>query len=197
MPFYKITSVETEMQLKISIVTPSYNQGKFVASTVKSVVGQNYSNLEYIFMDGGSTDSTLSEIDQYKKYFYYFQSCPDGGQSNAVFEGFKHSTGEIMGFLNSDDLLLPGSLNFIADFFSKNPDIDFIYSHRVIIDENEIVRGHWILPKHINFLMRRWDLIPQETCFWRRSLYESAGNINPEFKFALDYYISHKSIASL
>lgn len=155
--------------------------------TVRSVLEQHYLNTEYIFMDGGSTDETLERIEPYKDRFAHFESGPDGGQSAAIAKGFEKSTGQIMCYLNSDDVLLPGALNFVASYFKKNPSVDFVYGHRCIINETNQVVGHWILPKHSNFMMRRWDLIPQETCFWRRSLFEHAGNVDRTFHFAMDY----------
>jgi glycosyltransferase involved in cell wall biosynthesis len=172
---------------RISIVTPSYNQGPFVEWTVRSVFLQNYPELEYIFMDGGSTDDTLVHLKPYRHQFAHFYSAPDGGQSDAIARGFELSTGDIMAYLNSDDVLLPGALNFVAHYFQKNPHVDFIYSHRCIIDESNRVTGHWILPKHFSFLMRRWDYVPQETCFWRRRLFEKGGNIDSTYDFAMDY----------
>lgn len=171
----------------ISIVTPSFNQGDFVEWTVRSVFEQRYPKLEYIFMDGGSTDSTLENIEKYRNRFTHFESGPDGGQSAAIAKGFEYSTGEIMAYLNSDDVLMPGTLNFVAAYFRDNPAVDLIYGHRCIVNEVNEVTGHMILPKHSNFLMRRWDLIPQESCFWRRSLLERAGNVDPAYRFAMDY----------
>lgn len=172
---------------KISIVTPSFNQADYVEATVRSVFNQRYQNLEYIFMDGGSTDETLANIEKYKNKFAHFESGPDGGQSAAIAKGFDLATGQIMAYLNSDDVLLPGTLNFVADYFARNPNVDFIYSHRCFIDEKNNVKTHWILPPHSSFMMKRCDLIPQETCFWRRSLFEKAGNIDSTFRFAMDY----------
>ena len=171
----------------ITIVTPSYNQGDFVEWTVRSVFEQRYRKLEYIFMDGGSTDSTLERIEPYRGRFAHFESGPDGGQAAAIAKGFEYSTGEIMAYLNSDDVLLPGTLNFVADFFLQNPKVDFIYGHRCFVNEsNEVIR-HFILPPHSNFMMRHWYLMPQETCFWRRSLFDKKGNIDSSYRFAMDY----------
>lgn len=171
----------------ISIVTPSYNQGDFVEWTVRSVFEQRYPKLEYIFMDGGSTDTTLERIEPYRDRFNHFESGPDGGQSAAIAKGFEYASGDIMAYLNSDDVLLPGTLNFVAEYFHQNPDVDFIYGHRCIVNEfNEVIR-HWILPPHSSFLMRRWDLIPQESCFWRRNLFKKMGNVDPSYHFAMDY----------
>ncbi len=171
----------------ISIVTPSFNQGYFIGQTVRSVLLQRYPGLEYVVMDGGSTDSTLDVLESYKHRFAHFQSAPDGGQSEAIRDGFRHTTGEIMGWLNSDDVLAPDALNFVGAFFRDNPGVDMIYSNRVIINEDGTVIGYWILPRHSDYLMTHWDLIPQETCFWRRSLYERAGEVDASFRFAVDY----------
>ena len=92
-----------------------------------------------------------------------------------------------MAYLNSDDLLAPDALHFVANFFRDNPKIDWIYSHRCTVDDDDRVIWYWIVPPHNNFLMRRWDYIPQETCFWRRSLFEKTGNIDRSYRFAMDY----------
>jgi GT2 family glycosyltransferase/SAM-dependent methyltransferase len=172
---------------RISIVTPSYNQGKYIERTVRSVLFQRYPNLDYLLMDGGSTDDTVSRLAPYKDQFSCFISEPDDGQADAIAKGFARSSGEIMAYLNSDDLLAPDTLFFVANFFERHPDIDCIYSHRCTVDENDEVIWYWILPPHHSSLMKRWDFIPQETCFWRRSLFEKAGNVDPSYHFAMDY----------
>ena len=172
---------------KISIVTPSFNQGEYVGWTVRSVLLQRYPNLEYIFMDGGSNDTTFSVVEPYMHRFAHFQSARDKGQADAVANGFARSTGEIMGYLNSDDMLAPGALMTVARFFRDNPTVDAVYSHRVTVGSKNQAVNYWILPPHCSALMKRWDLIPQETCFWRRRLYEKCGNIDAGYRFALDY----------
>lgn len=172
---------------RITLVTPSFNQARYIGQTVLSVLRQEYPNLEYMLLDGGSTDGTLDVLAPYISRFAHFHSGPDGGQADAIASGFERSTGEIMGWLNSDDMLAPGALEFIAGYFAEHPEIDAIYSHRCIVDENSRVTGYWILPQHRNYLMRRWDMIPQETCFWRRSLFAKTGNLNRSYHFALDY----------
>lgn len=172
---------------KISIVTPSYQQGHYLEWTIRSVLEQDYPNLEYVVMDGGSKDQTSEILARYKHRLAYSQSAPDQGQADAVVRGFAHTSGEIMAYLNSDDLLAPGALDFVARYFAIHPEIDAIYSHRVFIDEGNTVTRYWILPPHRNWMMQRWDYIPQETCFWRRRIYEEVGGIDPTFHFALDY----------
>ncbi len=171
----------------ISIVTPSYNQAEYIGRTVRSVLLQRYPNLEYVLMDGASTDGTQDVLSEYRDRFAHYESKPDGGQSDAVKRGFEHTSGEIMAWLNSDDVLAPGALDFVADYFAKHPGVDAIYSNRVIIDADDRVIGHWVLGEHSDWLMSHWDLIPQETCFWRRSLYEKAGPVDDSYRFALDY----------
>jgi glycosyltransferase involved in cell wall biosynthesis len=171
----------------ISIVTPSFNQGMFIERTVRSVLGQGYPKLEYVVMDGGSTDSTLNVLQPYVQHFHHFSSRPDRGQADAIARGLDQVSGDILAYLNSDDLLAPGTLHFVAEYFDQHPEVDFIYSHRCIIDANDRIVGYWLLPPHVNYLMRRWDLIPQETCFWRRSLFEAVGNVDRSYRFAMDY----------
>ncbi len=171
----------------ISIVTPSYNYGHFIEWTLRSVLMQGYPKLELIVMDGGSPDNTAEVMDKYRPWLKHAESEKDKGQADAVVRGFHHATGEIMAYLNSDDMLAPGALEFVAKFFREHPEVDMVYSHRVIVNDANHVTGHWVLPPHNNWFMERWDYIPQETCFWRRSLYEKVGGIDPTYRFALDY----------
>ena len=172
---------------RISIVTPSYNQATFIRWTVRSVLLQRYPNLEYMVMDGGSTDGTQQVLEPYADRLTHFVSQADGGQADALEKGFARCTGEIMSYLNSDDMLAPGTLHFIARYFAEHPAVDAIYSHRVTVDENNKVVWYWILPRHSNWYMTRWDLIPQETCFWRRRLFDKCGNVDSRLRFAMDY----------
>jgi glycosyltransferase involved in cell wall biosynthesis len=172
---------------KISIVTPSYNQAPFIEWTVRSVLWQRYPNLEYIVMDGGSKDGTQAVLEPYRDRFAHYQSARDKGQAEAIHNGFARATGDIMAYLNSDDMLAPGALHWVAQFFADHPEVDAVYSHRCTVDENNKVIYYWILPRHSDWYMTRWDLIPQETCFWRRRLFERSGNIDPGFRFAMDY----------
>lgn len=174
--------------IKISIVTPSFEQGSYLEKTLNSVFNQAYPNLEYFVQDGGSRDNTLEILHRYKNKLSNWASIPDQGQSNAINLGFKHTTGEIMAWLNSDDLLLPGTLAFIADYFNSHPNIDVIYGNRLIIDDNDNEIGRWILPYHDANLLSWTDYIPQETLFWRRRIWDkTGGQIDESFRFAMDW----------
>ena len=173
--------------MKVSIVTPSFNQGQFLERTIQSVLQQDVEGLEYIVIDGGSCDNSHTVLEEYRTQLTHLIIEPDEGQADALRKGFLLTTGEVLAFLNSDDVLLPGALEFVQRFFADHPEIDAVYSHRVFIDAQDRVIGFWILPMHSSYFMSRWDFIPQETCFWRRSLMERAGPVDASYHFALDY----------
>ena len=149
---------------------------------------QNYSKLEYIVQDGGSEDGTVEILKKYKDRLSHWESKKDNGQTPAINLGFRHATGEIMGYLNSDDLLLPGALHYVAEYFSRNPDVNVVYSHRIVIDEYDREIGRWVLPPHDDDVLSWADYIPQETLFWRREIWERCGgSMDESFKFAMDW----------
>ena len=175
-------------RLKFSIVTPVRNQAAFIGQTIESVIGQQFSPLEYIVMDGGSTDGTVQRIAPYRKHLSHFESREDDGQSDALNKGFAHASGDILGWLNGDDLLLPGALEHVARFFESNPDVDVVYGDRIIMDASGNEIGRWILPSHSDRILSWVDYIPQETLFWRRSLWERVGSsLDTSFHFAMDW----------
>jgi glycosyltransferase involved in cell wall biosynthesis len=172
----------------ISVVTPSFNHADFIERTINSVLGQNYPNLEYIIQDGGSDDGTIEILKQVAPALKRWESVKDTGQSNAINLGFRHATGEIMAYLNSDDLLLPGALHYVADYFVKHPEVDVVYGHRVLIDEYDRETGRWVLPPNDNTVLSWADYVPQETLFWRRSIWDRTGScIDESFRFAMDW----------
>jgi glycosyltransferase involved in cell wall biosynthesis len=172
----------------ISIVTPSYEQGHYLERTLYSVLNQNYPKLEYVVQDGGSTDATKRVLEHYGEALSHWASEPDEGQADAINRGFAHTSGEIMAYLNSDDLLLPGSLAYVARYFAAHPNVDAVYGHRVLIDENDGQTGVWVLPRHDSKTLTYADYVPQETLFWRRELWERSGaQIDVDFKFAVDW----------
>lgn len=172
----------------LSIVTPSYNQGKFIERTIKSVLDQEYPKLEYVVQDGSSSDDTPEILRRFESSLKHWASAKDEGQAQAVNIGFAHTSGEIMAYLNSDDLLLPGTLHAVGTYFAANPGVDVIYGNRVLINELDEEIGRWVLPSHSNGVLTWADYVPQETLFWRRSIWEKAGGkMDESFQFALDW----------
>jgi len=173
---------------KISIITPAFRHGNFIERTIQSIISQNYPNLEYIIQDGGSDDETIEVVKPYLSQLASFQSAKDRGQSHAINLGMSKSTGEILAWVNSDDILLPGTLKYVGEFFNKNPDVDVVYGHRLLINENDQQIGRWILPKHSDEILSWVDFVPQETLFWRRRLWRKVGEkIDESFQFAMDW----------
>lgn len=185
---------------KISIVTPSYNQGEFIEATIQSILSQNYPNLEYIIIDGGSTDGSVEIIKKYEDHLYFWCSEPDGGQYDAINKGFSHSTGEIMAWLNSDDMYCPWALRTVASVMSELPQIEWLTTLNPVFWDwygfctkvgsipgysREAFLDGCYLPPCSNTAI---DWIQQESTFWRRSLWEKAGGCVPlEFKLAGDF----------
>ncbi len=172
----------------ISIVTPSYNQGRFLGRTIRSVLDQSYPRLQYVVQDGGSNDSSVEILEAAADELHFWESGPDGGQGDAINRGFSHTDGQIMAYLNSDDTLLPGALAYVARYFQRHPEVDLVYGHRVLIDQADHDIGRWVLPRHNSDLLSWADFVPQETMFWRRSLWDRSGAaIDPNWKVALDW----------
>jgi glycosyltransferase involved in cell wall biosynthesis len=173
---------------RISIVTPSFNAARYLERTVSSVLDQQYPNLDYILQDGGSADGTDAILERYRPRLSHCSSEPDRGQSDALNRGFRHATGEILAYLNADDLLLPGSLHYVGAFFADHPIVDVVYGHRVLVDEEDREIGRWVLPPHDNDVLSWADYVPQETLFWRRRVWDAiGGRIDETLQFAMDW----------
>ena len=174
--------------LRISVVTPSFNQGVFLKKTVESVINQNYHNLEYIIQDSCSTDETgnvLKNIND-ERIKCFIEN--DKGQADAINKGFAKSQGEIMAWLNSDDVYLPGTFNYVINYFNNHPRVDAVYGNRILIDTEDMEIGRWVLPPHDKKVLYWADFIPQETLFWRREIWEKVGSkINDNLNFAIDW----------
>ena len=173
---------------RISIVTPSYNQGRFLEATIRSVLLQNYPNLEYVVMDGGSSDDTGKILEQYAPLLSLIQSAPDGGQADALRRGFQLTSGEILAWINADDFYEPDAFRRIALFFDRRPESVFVNGDVNLVDENGRFRRRIFAmrPSHFfgaNLAQHGW---PQQGCFWRRDAYEAVGEINANYQFCLD-----------
>jgi len=175
---------------KISIVTPSFNQGNFLEETILSVLEQDYPNIEYIVMDGGSTDRSVDIIRKYTDRIAFWVSEPDEGQSDALCKGFSRATGEIFGWLNSDDTLAPGTLSRVGEFFAAHPDVDITYGNMHLVDPSgrRLYTAYPLLDLRILVYENRF--IPQQAMFWRRELYVRVGGVNPELRFAMDFELT-------
>jgi glycosyltransferase involved in cell wall biosynthesis len=169
------------------IVTPSFNTGKFLEATILSVLDQADEGVAYGVVDGGSTDGSAEIVKRYSPRLAWAVSEPDRGQTHAIQKGFQRLDGEVMAYLNADDILLPGALAFVRSFFARHPDVDAVYGHRLVIDADGQQIGRWILPPHNPALLRLVDFVPQETLFWRRRIFEAAGGMDVNFDFAMDW----------
>ena len=177
---------------RMGIVTPSYGQHKFVESTMLSILNQDYPRLLYVVQDGGSADSSPAIIARYASRLRHWQSAPDSGQADAIRKGFSQIEAElgpddVMAWFNSDDLVAPRALRFVASYFARHPGVDVVYGHRIIIDDADREVGRWVLPRHDPASIEWIDYVPQETLFWRKRAWDLAGGIDPSFQFALDW----------
>lgn len=170
---------------KITIVTPSYNQGHFLEETIQSVLDQKYPNLEYFVVDGGSTDNSAEIIKKYEKHINWWVSEKDRGQPHALNKGFDRATGDVLGFINSDDCLLPGALNFVGKQFAQG--VQWLVGWVLFVepdDQNYPQLWHsYERPEH-------WFVtnpIGQQGTFWARALYQKHGGFREEYDMAFDY----------
>ncbi len=173
---------------RISVVTPSFNQGRFLEATLRSILLQHYPGLEVIVIDGGSTDGSVEVIRKYEPWLTYWHSRRDDGQAAAIRAGFEIATGEILCWLNSDDIYLPNALHRVGEFFARRPGTGIVYGNRAVINRDGAVTGRHLFPRYLTRM--HWALeqpLAQECCFWRREVYDRVGGIDPKLFFVMDY----------
>jgi len=177
---------------QISIITPSFNQADFLDQTIRSVLDQGYANLEYIVIDGGSSDRSPQVIQRYADRLAYWQSEPDRGQPHAINKGLARATGDIVGYLNSDDLYLPGALHAVADAFMRDPQTQWIAGGVLMFGEPEAMhdpawwRGAWVPTDAAACIHKNYEA-PQPGMFWRRERFDKHGGFDESMRYCFDH----------
>jgi len=177
--------------MKISIVTPSYNQGAFLEQTIRSVLGQEYPELEYIIMDGGSTDNSVEIIKKYEGRLTYWQSKKDKGQADAINQGFALATGDVLAWLNSDDMYLPGTLDTMKKIISEkgadSRQIVFGNCLHMSMTNPKEAFGSDVMHSFEHHVIELNDYIIQPSCFWTRKTFEDVGGLDETRDYAFDW----------
>lgn len=172
----------------VSVVTPSLNQAQFLASTIESVLDQNYPNLEYIVIDGGSTDGSREIIQRYADRLAFWSSEPDAGQTDALNKGFARINGDLLAYINADDVYYPGAIAEAVAYLQAHLEVGMVYGDADYIDEDGQVIGRFPAAQtDLRRLLRGFVHIPQQTAFFRASLWEAVGPLDVSFQFAMDY----------
>jgi glycosyltransferase involved in cell wall biosynthesis len=172
---------------KITVITTCYNHAQYIEATIKSVLNQGYPNLEYIVIDGGSTDGSIEIIQRYSDYLTTFFIEPNTLQIDKLVKAFKYATGDILCMLNSDDLFEPWTFKEVSEFFIKNPQANVVYgNYSWVNSEGELIQRKKELSFNRFILLYDINYIPQPSVFWRRELYEQVGGIDPTLELAMD-----------
>jgi glycosyltransferase involved in cell wall biosynthesis len=172
----------------ISVVTPTFNQDRYIEKTIQSVLSQDYPHVEYTIVDGGSTDNTLDVIKRYEHKLAWWVSEPDHGQTDAINKGFASARGDIYAWINSDDTYEPGAFATVVKYLRKYPEVGMVYGDCNYIDEAGNVIGKFNAAQTNYQLLRQgYTHIPQQTMFFRAELWKQIGPLDPSFYFAMDY----------
>jgi glycosyltransferase involved in cell wall biosynthesis len=175
----------TPISQRISIITPSFQQAPFLDWTIQSVLRQNYPALEYMVIDGGSTDGSIDVIRSHAARLAWWCSERDGGQTQALNKGFRRCTGEIVGYINSDDMLLPGSLRAVADAF-RDDSVEAICGWGIMMSTEGRVRRRWVFPAPTASILRSQSVLMQPSVFWRRTVFDRVGFFDESFRLCMD-----------
>jgi glycosyltransferase involved in cell wall biosynthesis len=172
----------------VSIVTPSFNQAQFLEQTIQSVLGQDYPQIEYLIVDGGSTDGSQEIIQRYAPRLAWWVSEADQGQTEALNKGFSHARGDILAWLNSDDTYQPGAISQAVAYLENHPEAGMVYGDANLIDaKGELIGKFPARQTDYRRLQRGYVHIPQQASFFRASLWKQVGPLDPTFYFAMDY----------
>ena len=172
----------------VSIITPSFNQARYIEATIQSVLGQDYPRIEYIIVDGGSTDGTVDIIKKYENKIAWWGSEKDKGQTDAINKGFARANGEILAWVNSDDTYEPGAVSAAVKYLQEHPEVGMVYADCNFVNEDGRVIGKFSSAQTDYRLLRQGYVhIPQQTMFFRTGLWKQVGPLDPSFYFAMDY----------
>lgn len=175
---------------KISIITPSFNQGKYLEETLLSILNQNYPNLEYIIIDGGSTDESVEIIKKYEEHLAYWVSEPDEGQTHAINKGFRKATGDLVAWMNSDDVYFEKAFDHVSKAFNQTDGkFDVYFGDKANVDEEGKLIREYLYPPFSGWgIMYTTNMnISNQSAFWKRELFDSLGYLDEEIQFAMDY----------
>jgi GT2 family glycosyltransferase len=173
----------------VSIITPSYNQAPYLEQTIRSVLEQDYPHIEYIVVDGGSTDNSAEIIQKYADRLAYWISERDSGQAEAINKGFARANGEIVAWLNSDDYYMLNTVSFVVQCFEQNPDVVMVYGDMLAVDgEGQPINVLKYKQLSLEDLLC-FQIIGQPSVFFRRSALEKTGRLEPSFHFMLDHHL--------
>ncbi|MCC6146324.1 MAG: glycosyltransferase [Anaerolineaceae bacterium] len=172
----------------VSIITPSFNQARFLEATIQSVLAQDYPHIEYIVMDGGSTDGSREILERYGNRLAGWVSAPDGGQTDAINKGFARANGKVLAWLNSDDTYEPGAVREAVEYLQGHPQIGMVYGDTNFIDgEGRIIGRFPARQTDYRRLREGYVHIPQQAAFFRADLWRQVGPLDASFYFAMDY----------
>lgn len=172
----------------ITIITPSYNQARFLEATILSVLEQDYANIEYMVIDGGSTDGSVEIIERYADKLAYWVSEKDAGQTEAINKGFERANGKILAWLNSDDTYQPDAVSEAVAYLLEHPDVGMVYGDANYLDaDGEVIGRFPAAQTDYQRLRRGYVHIPQQAAFWRAELWQQVGPLDPSYSIAMDY----------
>jgi len=171
----------------VTLVTPSFNQGKFLEETILSVLDQDYGNIEYIIIDGGSSDGSVDIIRKYADRLAFWVSEKDRGQTHALIKGFAKAKGKYLGWICSDDVLEPSMISISVDYHKRHPEVGCTHGDRIRIDAKGNIYSLQRYPEFRDWFLRYGFGLPQETTLMKRSAFEAAGGLNPALHMAMDF----------